>query len=84
MADLYATERGYGVPLQNSLIRSHANSLDSLFIGYLDHIINFCHPTMQERIDAIQEVLGARPELKNKAKEDLDQLNSFTVEIPKR
>ena len=71
MADLYACERGYGVALLKSLIRSHAKSLDSLFYGYIDHIIHSGHPKMHERYDAIMQTLYKDPDLREIRKQDL-------------
>lgn len=44
LADRYAVERGYGQPLIDSLIRSHAISLETLFYGNIDFLLCSTHP----------------------------------------
>ena len=67
-ADAYTVEQGYGYPLRDSLIRCSAKSLDTLFTSFIDHIMTSNHPTMQERLDAIEKILEEKPELKDIAK----------------
>jgi len=45
-ADLYTVERGYGEVFKEALIRSHAKSLDLLFISPLDDLLNMEHPSL--------------------------------------
>ena len=52
-ADLYTVQQGYGEPLQHALIRSHAISLDSLFLSYIDQLLVANHPSMQDRVKNI-------------------------------
>ena len=52
-ADKYAVECGYGEALQNALIRSHAISLDPLFLSDIDSLLNDSHPSMQVRVKKI-------------------------------
>ena len=67
-ADAYCVEQGYGDPLRDSLIRCSAKSLDTLFTSFIDHIMTAEHPTMQERLDAIEVILQEKPELRDVAK----------------
>ena len=73
-ADIYAVQRGYGVPLQHALIRSHAISLDPLFLSYIDQLLVANHPSMQDRVKIIEQALEDQPDLRNIANEDLTQL----------
>ena len=82
-ADKYAVECGYGEPLQNALIRSHAISLDPLFQSYIDSLLNESHPSMQVRVKKIGEALEAHPELRRKASHDHALLRNFIIVVPK-
>ena len=82
-ADKYAVECGYGEPLQNALIRSHAISLDPLFLSYIDSLLNESHPSMQVRVKKIEEALEAQPALRMKASHDIALLKNFTIVVPK-
>lgn len=41
------------------------------------------HPTMEERIDNIQKQLDDNPELRDVAREDIEELSKMTIKVPK-
>ena len=41
------------------------------------------HPTMEERIDNIQRQLDDNPELRDVAREDIEELSKLSIKVPK-
>ena len=41
------------------------------------------HPTMEERIDNIQRQLDDNPELRDVAREDIEELSKLDIKVPK-
>ena len=41
------------------------------------------HPTMEERIDNIQKQLDDNPELRDVAREDIEELSKLDIKVPK-
>ena len=54
-ADAYACEQGYKAELRSSLIRSFADNSDLIFTSDFDALVNFSHPSMLKRIQAIDD-----------------------------
>ena len=57
-ADAFAVDYGFGEPMLNALIRSHADSLDNIFISWLDQALNADHPGLLQRIEAVKKKLN--------------------------
>ena len=57
-ADLYTVERGYGRVYIDTLIKSHAKSLDLLFISRLDELLNVDHPNLRDRLKVVQDAVA--------------------------
>ena len=63
--------RGYGEAFRDALIRSHAKSLDLLFISGFDELLNSDHPHLRDRLEAVESALKSE---NKKEKEDDDKL----------
>lgn len=79
-ADLYAVERGYGESLKNSLIRAYCKSLDNLWPSWLEQDMTSEHPTMQERLDYINEAIENRQT--GGAEPPLAELKVLKIDVP--
>ena len=61
-ADEYVVERGLGEAYTHALIRSHAKSLDSLFVSPLEKALKFTHPHLLDRLAMVKENVKKRNE----------------------
>ena len=52
-ADEFVVKKGFGKPLRNALIRSHADSLDNIFKSQFDAILNEDHPDLLTRLNLL-------------------------------
>ena len=58
-ADQYAVRLGYGSYLRDALVRMSAESLDNIYLSYIGKLLNMSHPSVHERLDAIDKELEA-------------------------
>jgi len=81
-SDLYTVERGYGEVFKEAMIRSHAKSLDLLFVSPIDDMLNMEHPSLLERLAYMSEALEAA-EGENKRSARIAELENLKLEPPK-
>lgn len=80
-ADLFAAEAGFGISIKNSLIRNNKANLSILYKSEFDNIVYGSHPTLQARLAAVENEMENRPELREKAENNLTSMQKLKVEL---
>lgn len=80
-ADRFAARHGLGTSLQNALIRTYAENLDSVFNSSFDKWLNSSHPNLHERLESIETMLNEQPHLKQNAEENQQMLGNIQIEM---